>query len=161
MSQLRGWCMKRYKGGVMRNSDRLILATLATTLALCSCKTAPGTSQSATNQPADHYTEPLTVTKAVASPNPLVMSGNEVQGMVDVYFNHPTAESGSVSVRARIPGRPWNETVGDQKYDIGQPMVRVQIKFQLQGPASMPINVHIFASSQSDYRSLLTVTQGH
>ena len=161
MSQLRGWSMRRYKGGVMRNSDRLMLATLATTLALCSCKTAPATSHSASNQPAVHYTEPLVVTKAVVSPNPLVMSGNEVRGMVDVYFNHPTAESGSVSVRARIPGRPWNETVGDQKYDSGQAIVRLQIKFQLQAPATMPINVHIFASSQNDYPSSLTVTQGH
>jgi hypothetical protein len=144
----------------MRNSDRVILATLATALALCSCKTSPVTSQSASNQPSVHYTEPLMVIKAVVSPNPLVMSGNDVQGTVDVYFNHPTTESGSVSVRARLPGRPWNETVGDQEYDSGQAMVHVQIKFQLPGPATMPMNVHIFASSQNDYPSSLTVTKG-
>jgi hypothetical protein len=144
----------------MRNSDRLILATLATTLALCSCKTAPVTSQSASNQPTVHYTEPLMVIKAVASPNPLVMSGNDVQGTVAVYFNHPTTDSGSVSVRVRIPGRPWNQTVGDQKYDAGQAMVHVQIKFQLPMPATMPMNVHIFASSQNDFPSSLTVIHG-
>jgi hypothetical protein len=144
----------------MRNSNRLVLATLATTLALCSCKTAPVTSQSASNQPAVHYAQPLMVSKVVVSPNPLVMSGNDVQGTVDVYFNHPTTDSGSLSVRARIPGRPWNETVGDQKYESGQGMVHVQIKFQLPTPATMPINVHIFASSQNDYPSSLTVIQG-
>ena len=144
----------------MRNSDRLILATLGITLALCGCKTAPVTSQSASNQPTVQYTEPLMVIKAVIHPNPLVISGNDVQGIVDVYFNHPTTESGNVSVRARIPGRPWNETVGDQKYDSGQATVHVQIKFQLQAPATMPMNVHIFASSQNDYPSSLTVIQG-
>jgi hypothetical protein len=152
--------MARYKDRAMRNSDRLILATLATTLALCSCKTAPVTSQSASNQPTVHYAEPLMVIKAVVSPNPLVMSGNDVQGIVDLYFNHPTTDSGSVSVRARIPGRPWNENVGDQKYDSGQATVHVEIKFQLQAPATMPMTVHIFASSQNDYRSSLTVIQG-
>jgi len=144
----------------MRNSDPLIVATLATSLALCSCKTAPVASQSASNQPAVHYTEPLMVTKAVVRPNPLVMSGNDVQGTVDVYFNHPTPDSGSVSVRARIPGRPWNQTVGDQKYDSGQAMVHVQIKLQSPSPGTMPMNVHIFASSQNDYPSSLTVIQG-
>src|SRR5215472_15173716 len=106
----------------MRNSDRFILAALAITLTLCGCEAARKTSQSASNQPTVHYSEPLMVSKAVVSPNPLVMSGNDVQGIVDVYFNHPTTDSGSVSVRARIPGRPWNETVGDQKYDAGQAM---------------------------------------
>jgi len=144
----------------MRNLDRLILAMLATTLVLCSCKTTPVTSQSASNRPTVQYTDPLKVIKAVVSPNPLLMSGNDVQGMVDVYFNHPTPDSGSVSVRARIPGRPWNQTVGDQKYESGQAMVHVQIKFQLPTPATMPMNVHIFASSQNDYPSSLTVIQG-
>jgi hypothetical protein len=100
------------------------------------------------------------VVKAVVSPNPLVMSGNDVQGMVDVYFNHPTTDSGSVSVRARMPGRPWNQTVGDQRYDSGQAIVRVEIKFQLTTPATMPMNVHVFTSSQNDYPSSLTVIQG-
>ena len=152
--------MTSNKGGAMRNSDRLIIAAFATTLVLCSCKTAPVTPVSGSNQPTVHYTEPLMVIKAVASPNPLVMAGNDVDGIVDVYFNHPTTDSGSVSVRARIPGRPWNQTVGDQKYDSGQAMVRVQIKFQLPTPATMPMNVHIFASSQKDYPSSLTVIQG-
>jgi hypothetical protein len=143
----------------MRNSDRLILATLAITLALCSCKTAPVTSQSVSSQSTVHSTEPLMVIKAVVRPNPVVMSGNDVQGTVAVYFNHPTTDSGSVSVRVRIPGRPWNETVGEQKYDSGQATVDVQIKFQSPTPATMPINVHIFASSQNDYPSSLTVIQ--
>jgi hypothetical protein len=152
--------MTRYKSGAMRNSDRLILAAFATTLVLCSCRTAAVTSASGSNQPTVHYTEPLMVIKAVASPHPLVMAGNDVQGIVDVYFNHPTTDSGSVSVRARIPGRPWNETVGDQRYDSGQGMVRVEIKFQLPAPATIPMNVHIFASSQKDYPSSLIIIQG-
>jgi hypothetical protein len=153
--------MTRYKGEAMQNSGRLILAAFGTALALCGCQAARKTSQSASNQTTVHYSEPLMVSKAVVSPNPLVMSGNDVQGIVDVYFNHPTTDSGSVSVRARIPGRPWNETVGEQKYDSGQAMVRVEIKLQLQAPATMPMNVHIFASSQTDYPSSLTVSQGH
>ena len=144
----------------MRNSDRLILAAFATALALSSCKTAPVTSQSASSQATVRYTEPLKVIKTVVSPNPLVMAGNDVEGTVDVYFNHPTTDSGSVSVRARIPGRPWNQTVGDQKYDSGQAMLHVPIKFQLPTTATMPIYVHIFASSQNVYPTSLTVIQG-
>ncbi|MBV8101576.1 MAG: hypothetical protein JOZ31_20735 [Verrucomicrobia bacterium] len=49
--------------------------------------------------------------------------------------------------------------MGDQKYDSGRAMVHVPIKFQLPTPATMPMNVHIFASSQNDYPSSLTVIQ--
>jgi hypothetical protein len=144
----------------MRNASRMF-ALFASGLLFGGCETGSVNSASTNHQPPIRYTQPLMVVSTVLSPNPLVMSANEVQGIVDVYFNHPTTDSGSVSVRVRIPDRPWDDTVGDQRYAAGEVTVRVPIRFQLNTPATIPMNVHIFASSQKDYPGSLSIVKGH